>query len=172
MAEKKHFILFSLAEQKFALPLVWVDKIVRSVAVRSLPKAPEMILGVINLQGRIVPIVSLRKRFGLEEKPIGVDDHLIVCRTSDRPLALLVDNVADIIEIEESRIIHQESILKGMDYIEGVLKMEDGMILIHDLERVLSGEESARLNQALLREGTADKPEASGSRRSGKGDAA
>jgi purine-binding chemotaxis protein CheW len=163
MADKKHFILFSLADQKFALPLVWVEKIVRSVAVRPLPKAPEMILGVINLQGRIVPIISLRKRFGLEERPIGIDDHLIVCRTSDRPMALLVDNVADIIEIDESRIIHQESILREMDYIEGVLKMEDGMILIHDLERVLSSDESARLEQVLKRGGEAAKTPVVGS---------
>ena len=172
MAEKKHFILFSLADQKFALPLAWVEKIVRSVAVRPLPKAPDLILGVINLQGRIVPIASLRKRFGLDEKPVGVDDHLIVCRTSDRPLALLVDNVADIIEIDESRIIHQEAILGDMDTIEGVLKMEDGMILIHDLERVLSGEEALRLEQALTREAAADQPASSGSRRKGRGDAA
>jgi purine-binding chemotaxis protein CheW len=170
MTEKKHFILFSLAGQKFALPLVWVEKIVRSVAVRSLPKAPDIILGVMNLQGRIVPIISLRARFGLEERPIGIDDHLIVCRTSDRPMALLVDNVADIIEIDESRIIQQQSILREMDYIEGVLKMDDGMILIHDLERVLSTEESMKLDQVLKKEGEAGKTQtAESGRRAGSG---
>jgi purine-binding chemotaxis protein CheW len=149
MNEKLHFVIFTLDDQKFALPLSSVEKIARAAAVRPLPKASDVILGVVNVQGRIIPVLDLKKRFGIPTRPIAVTDHLIIARASTRTLALLVDTVQDILESDKQDITDQSAILERMDYVGGVLRMEDGMVLINDLERLLSSEEAGELDQAL-----------------------
>src|SRR4030042_665636 len=104
MAEKTHFIIFTLDDQKFALPLASVEKITRAAAVRPLPKASDVIMGVINIQGRILPVLNLRLRFGLPSRPIALSDHLIIPRTTTRTLAILVDSVQEILESESRNI--------------------------------------------------------------------
>lgn len=149
MTEKSHFVVFTLDNQKFALPLASVEKIARAAAVRPLPKASDAVLGVINIQGRIIPVLDLRIRFGIPARPIAVTDHLIIARTATRTLALLVDTVQDILESDRQHITDQSAILDRMEYVGGVLRIEDGMVLINDIERMLSMDEAKALDQAL-----------------------
>jgi purine-binding chemotaxis protein CheW len=153
MAEKTHFLIFTLDDQKFALPLSSVEKITRAAAIRPLPKASDVIMGVINVQGRILPVLNLRLRFGIPSRPIALTDHLIITRTSTRTLALLVDSVQEIMEIDSRNVTDQATIMDRMDYVEGVLKTKDDMVLIHDLEHVLSLDEAKLLEQALQKGG-------------------
>jgi purine-binding chemotaxis protein CheW len=146
-----HYVVFSLDDQKFALPLASVEKIARAVDVRPLPGVSEVVLGVINMQGRIIPVVSLRKRFRLPDKPVDIADHMIIGRTSNHTLALLVDLVMDIVEIETSNIVDQKAILDDMEFVGGALKLENGIVLIYDLDAVLSLEESKQLDHALAK---------------------
>ena len=152
MTEKSHFVIFTLDDQKFALPLSSVEKIARAAAVRPLPKSSDMILGVVNVQGRVIPVLDLKKRFGIPTREIAVTDHLIIARASTRTLALLVDTVQDILESDKRDITDQSAILDRMDYVGGVLQMEDGMVLINDLERLLSSEEAGELDRALQKD--------------------
>ena len=140
---------FNLDDQKYALFLSAVMRIIRVVEITSLPKAPEIVLGVINMHGLIIPVFDIRKRFQLPQREIQLDDQLIIAQTSTRTVALLVDSVNDVIEISEEKIIASENILPGLDYIEGVVRTEDGMVLIHDLEQFLSLQEEKALNEAM-----------------------
>jgi purine-binding chemotaxis protein CheW len=149
MNRLNRLVSFNLDDQKFALFLAAVIRIIRVVGITSLPKAPEIVLGVINMHGLIIPVFDIRKRFRLPQREMQLDDQLIVASTSKRNVALLVDFVNDVIEIPEEKIIAGENILPGLDYIEGVVKTEDGMILIHDLEQFLSLQEEKALNEAM-----------------------
>ena len=140
---------FNLDDQKYALFLSAVIRIIRVVEIIRLPKAPEIVLGVINMHGLIIPVFDIRKRFQLPQREIQLDHQLIVGTTSKRTVALLVDSVSDVIEISEEKIIAGEKILPGMEYVEGVVKTEDGMILIHDLEQFLSLQEEKVLHEAM-----------------------
>jgi len=140
---------FNLDDQKYALFLSAVMRIIRVVVITSLPKAPEIVLGVINMHGLIIPVFDIRKRFRLPQREIQLDQQLIVASTSKRTVALLVDSVNDVIEIPEEKIIAGENILPRLEYIEGVVKTEDGMILIHDLEQFLSLQEEKALHEAM-----------------------
>jgi len=142
-------VSFNLDDQKYALFLSAVMRIIRVVEITRLPKAPEIVLGVINMHGMIIPVFDTRKRFRLPQKEIQPDHQLIVGTTSKRTVALLVDSVSDVIEISEEKIIAGENILPGLEYVEGVVKMEDGMILIHDLEQFLSLQEEKALHDAM-----------------------
>lgn len=143
-------ISFSLGNQRYALPLSAVDRVVRMVAITPLPKAPaDIVLGVVNLQGQIIPVINMRRRFSLPEKAIALTDQLIIAHTSRRPVALVADAVHDVIADSSQTLIETENILSGIEYVAGVIKLEDGLILIYDLDKFLSLEEESSLNEAL-----------------------
>lgn len=149
MNRLSRLVNFNLDDQKYALFLSAVMRIIRVVEITSLPKAPEIVLGVINMHGLIIPVFDIRKRFRLPQREIQPDHQLIIGTTSKRTVALLVDSVSDVIDIPEEKIIAGKKILPGMEYVEGVVRTEDGMILIHDLEQFLFLQEEKALHEAM-----------------------
>ncbi|MBN1781630.1 purine-binding chemotaxis protein CheW [bacterium] len=149
MDENRHCVVFSLDDRYFALQLSSVERIARAVAVTPLPHAPDIVLGVINIQGRVLPVVNIRKRFGLSETPIHADQHFIVGKTDKTPVAILVDNVHDIIEISENHFVKHDDIISHIPYLSGVLKQDDNMVLVHDLEKLLSADEVHEIHTAI-----------------------
>ena len=142
-------LVFALEGRKYALSLSAVERVIRSVEVTPLPKAPEVVSGIINVQGAIAPVFNLRKRFGLTEKGINAGDQMIIAKTARRIVALGVDGVEGVIEQPQGEIISAEKIHPEMEYVEGVIKLEGGMALIHDLGRFLSLDEKKALGSAL-----------------------
>lgn len=149
MKRSDQFIVFSLDIQRYALPLHMVNRVVRMVAITLLPKAPDIVLGVINYQGLVIPVINMRRRFNLPEKDIALTDQLVVAHTSRRSVALVADAVHDVISGLAQVLIETENILPGIEYVEGVVKLVDSLILIHDLDKFLSLEEESSLNKAL-----------------------
>ena len=149
MNKSSYYVVFILDEQRYALYLSAIERVVSMVEVTPLPKAPEIVLGVINVQGRVLPVVNIRKRFRLPERDIDLSDRMIIARTARRPVALVVDAVSGVVERSEHDVRVAEQILPGMEYIEGVLVLEDGLILIHDLETFLSLDEEKALDEAI-----------------------
>jgi purine-binding chemotaxis protein CheW len=142
-------VVFSLDEQRYALHLAAVDRVVRVVEITPLPQAPEIVLGVVNVQGQVIPVVDIRKRFRLPEREIDLSDRFIIAQTSRRTVAIVADSVRGLAEHPEQQVIAAERILPGMGCVEGVAKCEDGMVLIHDLSEFLSLEEVQTLDESL-----------------------
>ena len=149
MSQPLQFVIFSLDEQRYALPLASVERVVRVVEITPLPKGPEIVLGLINVQGRIMPVVNIRRRFGLPERELSLSDQLIIAHTSRRPVALVADSVSGLTTASASDMIAAEKILRHTRYIEGALKLEGGLIFIHDLDTFLSLEEHQALAEAM-----------------------
>lgn len=147
MDESSQLVVFTLHEQRYALRLPAVTRIVRVAEITVLPGAPDIVLGVVNLQGQIIPVVDLRKRLGLAARDVQLTDHLIIARTSLRPMALLVASVIGVIDGPQSQV--SASIQADTTYVAGVLKLADGLVLIHDLDTFLSPVEDVLLDQAL-----------------------
>lgn len=145
----KDCVVFILDNQRYAIYLSSVERIVSMVEITPFPKAPEIVIGIINLQGRIIPVINIRKRFGLPDKETDLNDQLIIARTSRRSVALVADAVTGIIGCSDDKVVKAEQILPKAGYIEGVVKLEDGMVLIHDIEKFLSLEEEEKLDKAL-----------------------
>jgi purine-binding chemotaxis protein CheW len=142
-------VVFTLDEQHYALHLAAVERAIRMVEITPLPKAPEIVLGVINVQGRIIPVVNLRRRFGLAERELHLSEHIILAHTLKRAVALVVDAVKGVMECSEQEVIAAEEILPGLDYLEAVTKLNEGLILIHALDTFLSLEGEKELDAAL-----------------------
>jgi purine-binding chemotaxis protein CheW len=145
----RKLVTFNLDDRKFALYVSAVQRMIRVVEVTALPKAPEIVVGIINLQGTVISVFDIRMRFRLPAREVRIDDQMIIATTAKRTVALLVDSVNGVIEIPEEEIIAAEQILPELEYVEGVVKTEDGMILIHDLERFLSLPEEKALDEAM-----------------------
>ncbi|MBI3995194.1 MAG: purine-binding chemotaxis protein CheW [Nitrospirae bacterium] len=149
MNSSNPLVIFTLDDKRYALSLFAVERVLRIVEIVPLPKAPEIVLGVVNIQGQIVPVFDVRKRFCLPQREMSLSDQLIVARTSRRAVALLADTVGGVIEYPEQKTVPAEMILPGLDYVKGVAKLDDGLILIHDLETFLSLPEDNALENAL-----------------------
>ena len=149
MKESVQLVVFTLNEQRYGLRLSAVERVVRAVEVTLLPSAPEIVLGIINLAGRVVPVMNVRQRFGLPEKESDLSDQFIIARTAMRTVALLVDSVSTLVEASAEDVVHAAKILPRMDYVDGVAKLEDGMILIHDIDKFLSLEEARLLDEVM-----------------------
>ena len=142
-------IIFTLDDQRYGLPLPAVERVVRMVDITPLPKAPDNVLGIINVQGRVIPVINMRRRFRLPEWELALTDQLVIAHTARRPVALVADAVTDVHAYAEQEAVAAQDILPGVEYVAGVVKLENGLILIHDLDKFLSLEEDAQLDRAL-----------------------
>lgn len=149
MDQATQLLVFLLDRQRYALHLAAVERVVRAVEVTPLPRAPRIVCGVIDLHGRIIPVIDVRRRFGLPAREIDFNDRFVIARTPGRRVALAVDAVDDVVDHPEGQVQAAEEILPHLAYVEGVLRLKNGMALVHDLGRFLSLDEEDILDQAL-----------------------
>jgi purine-binding chemotaxis protein CheW len=145
----EQILVFTLDEQPYALSLHSVVKVIYAIEIRHLPNAPEIINGIINVKGQIIPVADIRKRFGLTGHEIDPDDRLIIADTGKRQVAILVDSVTGIRNLEPGQLSVACEMLPFAEHLSGVAKIDDELILIYDLEQFLNLEEENVLAQAL-----------------------
>lgn len=149
LASSIRLVLLTVDGQTYALPLAAVDRVLRMVEITPLPGAPEVVEGVINIQGEVVPIVSIRARLGLTRRAVGVSDSLVLAHARTRRLAIIAESVLGVVERPADAVVSTCDISQGIEHIEGVLKTSDGLVLIQDLDRFFSPEEEQSLDLAL-----------------------
>ena len=149
MEEPDQLVVFALDDRRYALRLSAVDRVVRMVDITPLPKTPDVVLGVINVQGKIIPVIDMRRRFHLPERKAALTDRLVIAHTARRPVALAADAVSGVLEYPGQDIVAAEGVLPDVEYVEGIAKLRDGLILIHELDRFLSLEEEQSLDHTL-----------------------
>jgi purine-binding chemotaxis protein CheW len=152
MTNLAQLLVFRLDGQRYALALASVERIVRAVEVTPLPNAPAIVLGVVDVAGCVLPVLNLRRRFGLPEREIVPADQLLIARMAGRSVAVVIDEAQSVIEHPASEIVGAAEIVPGLEHVQGVVKLHDGLVLIHDLEKCLSLEEAHALDQALSQE--------------------
>jgi purine-binding chemotaxis protein CheW len=143
-------LILTLDELRYALNLSAVERVVQAVEITRLPKTPEFILGVINVQGHIIPVVDIRRRLRLPPRDLNLNDRFILACTVRRRMALVVDAVTGVRELADRDWQTAEQILPGMEYIHGLVKLEGDLVLIYDLDQFLSIDEEQLLDAALV----------------------
>jgi purine-binding chemotaxis protein CheW len=142
-------VLFSLEEPRYALYLSVVERVIRSVEITPLPKAPEIVLGVINMQGVVIPVIDIRKLFHLPTREIDLGDQFIIARTLKRLVALTVDSVNGVYDCEKYKVADAKETYPFANYLTGITVFENHIVLINDLEKFLSLDEQQTLDKAL-----------------------
>jgi purine-binding chemotaxis protein CheW len=149
----KRVLTLLLGRERYALNVMSVREIIRPLEISPVPRAPAEFLGVINLRGKIVPVVDLRIKFGLEFTGRTERTCIVVVQTADRAggqkaTGLLVDEVCEVVALSSADIENAPSFGAGVDatYISGLAKTKDGVTILLDLERLL-GEAKAESSQ-------------------------
>jgi purine-binding chemotaxis protein CheW len=147
--ETAQWVVFCLDESRYALPLAAVDRILRAVHITPLPRAPGIVLGAIDVQGRVLPVFNIRRRFGLPERAVDPADHFLIAHTALRTVVLVIDTAQGVFEHAAAAVTETASIARDLEHIRGVIQLDDGLVLIHDLEHFLSPDEARVLDEAM-----------------------
>lgn len=141
--------MFELATNRYALSAKSVRELVRAVSIAPLPNAPPIIEGVINVRGALVPVLDIRKRFGLPALENAPSHHLILAEAGGRTVALRVDRANELVTVAAADIVPADQTIAGVGIVSGLARMPDGVLVIHDLERFLSLAEAKATESAL-----------------------
>jgi purine-binding chemotaxis protein CheW len=149
--ELLQLVSFNIGDEEFGVDILKVQEINRMLDVTRVPNAPEYVDGVINLRGKVIPIIDLRRRFGMERKNLDKNTRIVVVELSGKVVGFVVDAVSEVLRIPKSVTEPPPPIVAGVEaeYITAVGKLEDRLLILLDLEKVLSVEENQELAVAI-----------------------
>jgi len=148
MNEELQLVIFRLAKEEYGLPIAKVHEINRLTPITKLPQTPEFMEGVTNLRGKIIPIFDLRKRFQLSTIENSDDTRIIIVAVKDQVVGIIVDAVHEVIKLSASAIEPPPpAFVLDAQYIHGVGKMDNRLIILLDMDKVLSGPEEIILQE-------------------------
>ncbi len=151
--ETTQLVLFKLGAEEFGVNILQVKEIEKlDQGITRVPRAPHFVEGIINLRGDIIPIVDLRKRFGLTVPSLGYDSRVMIVEVGEALVGMLVDAVVEVLRIPVSSIEPPPPITAGVNsyYLSGIAKIEERLIVLLNLERALSADEAKELAEAEL----------------------
>jgi purine-binding chemotaxis protein CheW len=142
-------VVFEIGGVRYALPAPAVSEVVRAVTVVPLPQAPPIVEGLINVRGALVPVLDVRTRFRLPAKAASHTDHLILAWAGPRLVAIRADRALDLARVEAGDVEDATTVVPDAEYVSGVAKLSDGLVLIHDLRTFLKVAEAVALDDAV-----------------------
>ncbi len=136
----EHLATFFLSREEYGVDVRLVQEIIRVTEITPVPRAPVSIKGVINLRGRIIPVVDLKKKLGLGDADLGRRARIVVVKLRERLVGLLVDAASQVLKVPVSTIDPAPDAVVEIDaeYIRGVAKLPDRLIILMDLHKILS----------------------------------
>ena len=148
-AGELQIVSFWVDDKEYAVEISKIIEIIYYKAATPLPQSPEFIEGVVDLRGTVIPVLDLKKRLRLSSKLTGSPNHILIVRFGDKMVGIVVDEVKEVLQIEEGQIQSPQKLIKGggSKYLRGVCKVHDQLILILSLDRLLSDDEQAQLQE-------------------------
>jgi len=148
--ELKQFVVFKLGNEEYGVNIHQVKTIERLMEITRVPQAPDFVEGVVNLRGEVVPVIDLRKRFGLPERTNTDNTRIIIVSIEDITVGMIVDSATEVLQISEESIDPAPSIIGSidLDYIDGVGKIDGRLLILLNLRKVLKSEEINELEKA------------------------
>lgn len=146
---EEQLVVFELANEVYGVDISRVQEIIRMTTITRLPRAPEFVEGVINLRGKVIPVVDLKKRFGLEQGERTKSSRIVVVDVGDHVIGMVVDAVSEVLRVPTEAVEPPSPVVTTIesDYIRGIAKVEGRLIILLDLDRVLSWEEKKKLRE-------------------------
>ena len=131
------YFVFKIEDQRYAVALSAVEKVIRAVELISLPEAPEILLGLINMMGRIIPVVNIRKHLRLPDREIEINDRIIISQVSSHTIAFIADTVEGVLMFSQNQLDKGDQIFPEMgQHIEGVGKIDNDAIVICNIYKL------------------------------------
>ncbi|WP_411955469.1 chemotaxis protein CheW [Alkalibacillus sp. S2W] len=141
-------IVFKLKDEEYGIPIEHVGSIERIFNITRVPRAPKFVKGVMNLRGVITPIIDLRERFGLETVEQTESTRIIIIHVGDKSIGVIVDAANDVVDVPQEKVEPSPEVVGAVnaDYIRGVAKIDQRLLILLNLEKVLSEEEFDELS--------------------------
>ena len=145
--ELLQLVSFNIGSEEFGVDILKVQEINRMVEITKVPQAPHYVEGVINLRGKVIPIIDLRKRFNLEVKEYDKNTRIVVVDIGGNIMGMVVDSVSEVLRLPSDTIEPPPEIAAGVnsEYIKGVAKLEDRLLIFLDLSKVIDVDEMAAI---------------------------
>lgn len=149
-AHLSQIVSFRLAREEYGLDIMGVQEIILLGEITEIPEVPAYVRGLINLRGKIIPIVDLRKRFGLEAGDPTEHTRIIVFNSGGDTFGIVVDAVNEVLRLEPDKIEPPPKGVVGINsaYIKGLVKMEERIMILLDSERIMSSSDQATISNA------------------------
>lgn len=144
-----HLVTFKLMGEEFGLPILDVREIIRMTPITPVPQAPGFVEGVVNLRGQIIPIVDLKKRFGLMGSEQTEETRIVVVELANTVIGLVVDAVSEVLRIPADTVAPPPGMVAGSigaDYIKGIGHYDSKMIILIDMHKVFNQNELGALD--------------------------
>lgn len=149
--QSNQYVSFFLNNEEYGIPILCVNEIIRYETLTKIPQSPEFMDGVLNLRGIVIPVINMRNKFGLPQKEIDRSTRIIVVGINNRLRGIVVDEVSAVLQFNDNDIEPPptlESHIKT-DFISGMGKVNDGLIILLDIEKVLTSEENIIAEKVL-----------------------
>jgi purine-binding chemotaxis protein CheW len=148
--EERQLVVFQLGAELYGVEIARVHEIIRLQTVTRVPRAPSFVEGVINLRGKVIPVVDLRRRFGLPTSEHTRATRIVVVEIGDQVIGTVVDSVSEVLRVNTSTVEQPSPVVAGIDseYLLGIAKLPDRLVILLDLDRVLAREEYRALEAA------------------------
>jgi purine-binding chemotaxis protein CheW len=149
MAKELHIIGFRVGRETFGVPIRLVHEIVRVPEITTVPESPGFVEGVINLRGKIISVVDLRKRFGERTISANKKNRILVTEVEGKMVGLIVDAASEVIKIPETEVDLPPSVFEEgeLNYVTGVGKLNGRLVIMIDLSKILQKGELRRLEE-------------------------
>jgi purine-binding chemotaxis protein CheW len=136
-------VSFQIGTEEFGVDILKVQEINRMVDITKVPRSPEFVEGIINLRGKVIPIIDLRKRFNMELSDHDKNTRIVVVDIEGQTMGMVVDSVSEVLRIPASTIEPTPDVVTSVEseYIRGVAKLDNRLLIHLDLSKILSGEE-------------------------------
>ncbi len=136
-------VCFKIGKEEYGIDILKVQEILKLPKVTMLPKSADHILGVIDLRGKVIPIINLSRRFRIEDSGSREDKRAIVVDIRGKKVGLAIDSVSHVVKVESKDIEPPPPVVKGISgrYIVGIAKLEDGFVIVLDIEQIFTMEE-------------------------------
>lgn len=147
--ERNQYVIFQIGNEEFGLKILQTKEIHPYTKITRVPNAPHFVKGVINIRGEIIPVVDLRDRFDLDEAAVQKNTKIIAVLVRDYLVGFLVDSVKEVLWIDDNAIEPPPSVAGGIEkeYLNGVGKIDDRLIVILNIEKVLNLESSEEIGE-------------------------
>ncbi len=141
-SENLKYLMFSLNEERFAIPLLSVREVLAMPEITKVPQTPDHFMGIMNLRGQVISIIDMRLKLGIKPKN-NSESAVIICDMKPNFVGVVVDSIDSVVEIEKSQISEKPQIHshKKMDYIIGIFKNEDELVFILDISLSLDAQD-------------------------------